>query len=473
MHRLTEIEVASINIIHNPYSKKAKSIFWTWLAANISFLAIAYGAFILNFEVSFIYLVFATIIGTVFSFLIVGISSLAGKKSNAPTMTLSRATFGVNGNKLPGFLTYLLLVGWETVLVALATLACRTVFERLGYFDKNLASVFGFLVSAGLIIISAVIGYHLILRVQKVLSIATLVLTLGFILLSLEKIDFSKIVNQNNVSASGFISVIIFTFTGIGLGWVNCAADYSRYIFKSVSNKSVVGWTVFSASLVPIFMVIYGSVLASSDAKLREQIAIDPIGALTNILPSWYLIPFAIVAVLGLVGGAILDLYSSGIALVALGVPIKRHQAAFIDGIIMTLGTIYFVWIADNFFLPFQGFLITLGVPIAAWSGIWVADILIRKKGYSEQDLFNSAGRYGSINWKSISILVVASFIGFGFVTNSFATGLEWQGYFLNLFGGKSGTWAAANIGVILALILGFLGHITFGRKEILRQESS
>lgn len=472
MSRVNEIEIASIEIIHNSHSTKAKSIFWPWLAANVSFLAISYGSFVLDFGVSFFYIVFATTIGTIFSFLVVGISSLAGKKSNAPTMTLSRATFGVNGNKIPGLLTYLLLVGWETVLVALATLACRTVFERLGHFDGNAASVLGFIVSAGLTIISAVIGYQLILKVQKVLSIATLVLTLGFVILTLGKIDFSKIVNQNNVSVSGFIGVVIFTFAGIGLGWVNCAADYSRYISKSVSNKSVVGWTIFSASVVPIFMVIYGSLLALSDAKLKEQIAIDPIGALTTVLPSWYLIPFVIVAVLGLVGGAILDLYSSGITLVSLGVPIKRHQAALIDGIIMTIGTIYFVWITDNFFLPFQGFLITLGVPIAAWSGIFVADILLRKKDYAEEDLFESSGRYGSTNWKSIGTLVLASFIGFGFVTNSFASWLGWQGYFLNLLGGKSGTWAAANIGVVIALALGFFGRFIFGRKEILRQES-
>ena len=33
----------------------------------------------------------------------------------------------------------------------------------------------------------------------------------------------------------------------------------------------------------------------------------------------------------------------------------------------MLLGVIYFVWIADSFFYPFQGFLITLGVPVAVW----------------------------------------------------------------------------------------------------------
>ncbi|MFM7987501.1 MAG: allantoin permease, partial [Candidatus Fonsibacter sp.] len=60
----------------------------------------------------------------------------------------------------------------------------------------------------------------------------------------------------------------------------------------------------------------------------------------------------------------------------------------------------------------------------------------------------------------------------FGFVANTFASWLEWQGYFLNLIGEKAGTWASANVGVIFALILGFLGRFIFGRKEISRQES-
>ena len=473
MYPLLVLELNGINIIsEGERHGKPSNLFWPWMAANVSFLAISYGSFVLNFKISFWQIVLATIFGTIFSFLIVGISSLAGKKSNAPTMTLSRATFGVNGNKLPGILTYLLLVGWETVLVALATLACRTIFERIGNLSPNIASVVGFTVAALLTITSAVIGYQIILKVQKWLTIFSLILTVGYFALTFEQIDFSKISTFPNGNLSGFVGVLIFTFTGIGLGWVNCAADYSRYISKSVSNKSVIGWTVFSASTVPIFMVIYGSLLAMSDSKLSEQIAIDPIGALTSILPTWYLIPFAVVAVLGLVGGAILDLYSSGITMVSLGVPLKRYQAAFIDGLIMTFGTIYFVWFADDFFLPFQAFLITLGVPIAAWSGIFVADILLRKKDYAEKDLFDAKGRYKSINWSSITILLVGTFIGYGFVTNTFATWLDWQGYFLNAVGGKSGTWAAANIGVIIALAVGFFSRFVFGRKEVKWQES-
>jgi purine-cytosine permease-like protein len=190
------------------------------------------------------------------------------------------------------------------------------------------------------------------------------------------------------------------------------------------------------------------------------------------LLPTWFLIPFALVAILGLVGGAILDLYSSGLALVSIGVPIKRHQAAIIDSVLMLLGSIYIVWIADNFFYPFQGFLITLGVPVAVWSSIFVADVLIRKKAYSEKDLFDPRGVYGSVNKGSIALMLCGSIIGWGFVTNTFAPWLEWQGYFLDLIGGKDGPWAYSNLGVIFALVFGFIGHLLLATRKVRAQES-
>ena len=253
---------------------------------------------------------------------------------------------------------------------------------------------------------------------------------------------------------------------------MNSAADYSRYLPRTTSSKHVISWTVFGASIVPIILVIYGSLLAGSSKPLNDAIANDPIGALTTLLPTWYLIPFAIVAVLGLVGGSILDLYSSGITLVSLGLPVKRHVAAGIDGTIMAIGTIYIVWISKNFFLPFQGFIITLGVPVAVWSAIFVADVLLRKHDYNESDLFNENGRYGAWNLRSISLVVVGSIVGWGFVTNTMASWLSWQGYFMGLIGGKTGTWAFANVGIIAALVIGFVGHIALSRTTIRTQEA-
>ena len=466
------LEMNGTNFIaENERSGSARSLFWPWAAANVSLLALSYGAFFLGFGISFWQATLAAIIGTTASFGLVGISSLAGKRANAPTMTLSRAAFGVKGNVVPGLLSYLIFVGWETVLVSLATLATETVLTRVGNIEPNISRILGFSIAAGLTIFGGVLGFQVIMRLQKVLTIATIVLTLGYIVLTADQVNWSQVSAIPGGNFEAFLGALIFGVTGIGLGWVNSAADYSRYLPRSVSSKGVIGWTVFGASITPVVLVIYGALLAGSSKELGAKIASDPIGALTTLVPTWYLIPFAVVAILGLIGGAILDLYSSGITLVSVGLPVKRHVAAAIDGVIMTIGTIYIVWIAGDFFGPFQGFLITLGVPIAVWSAIFVADVIMRKKDYAEADLFNPQGRYGAWNLRSLGLIAIGSIVGWGFVTNTFASWLSWQGYFLKLIGGKSGPWAYSNIGVIIALVIGFFGHILLSRKQIAAQE--
>ena len=465
------LELNGTNVIQESERHgKASSLFWPWCGANVSLLALSYGAFFLGFGISFWQATFAAIAGTLLSFLLVGFSSLAGKKSNAPTMVLSRAIFGVKGNIVPGFLSYLIFVGWETVLVSLATLATGTVFMRVGHLDRNVAMVLGFAIAVALTVAAGVLGFRVIMRLQRYLTIATLVMTTFYIALTISHVDWPAVMAIKDGSNQGLIGAIIFGATGIGLGWVNSAADYSRYLPRSTSSKAVVGWTVFGASIVPIILVIYGAALSASNKKLSDAIAADPIGALTTILPTWYLIIFALVAILGLVGGAILDLYSSGLTLISIGLPVKRHIAASLDAIIMFIGTIYFVWIADNFFFPFQGFLITLGVPIATWSAIFVADVALRKS-YHESDLYSAQGRYGSWNKKSLLVMACGTFVGWGFVTNGFASWLSWQGYFLFLIGGKDGAWAYANLGVFFALLIGGIGYFFMARRKIAHQE--
>jgi len=469
-----DLEINGPNTIQESERKgNASSLFWPWAGANVSLLALSYGSFFLGFGISFKQATCAAIIGTIASFLLVGISSLAGKRSNAPTMVLARASFGVKGSIIPGLLSYLIFVGWETVLVSLATLATGTVFSRVGGVDQNLALILGFVLAVSLTVFGGVLGFGVVMKLQKLLTITTVAMTVVYLALTIDTVNWSAVTAIKDGPTQGFIGALIFGVTGIGLGWVNCAADYSRYLPRTVSSKAVVGWTVFGASVVPIVLVIYGAALSASSKDLSQAIAMDPIGALTSILPTWFLIPFALIAILGLVGGAILDLYSSGLALVSIGVPIKRHQAAIIDACIMLAGCIYIVWIADNFFYPFQGFLITLGVPVAVWSAIFVADVIMRKEAYIEEDLYNAQGMYGSINKGSISLMLLGTIVGWGFVTNTFASWLSWQGYFLRFIGGKEGEWAFANVGVVFALIIGFVGHIILASKTIAKQESA
>jgi lysylphosphatidylglycerol synthetase-like protein (DUF2156 family) len=110
--------------------------------------------------------------------------------------------------------------------------------------------------------------------------------------------------------------------------------------------------------------------------------------------------------------------------------------------------------------------LITLGVPVAAWSAIFVADVLLRKSGYHEESLYSPQGNYGSINWASLAILAISTVIGFGYVQSSTPSWLEWEGYFLGSLGGKTGVWGSSNVGVIFALVSAFVFYLVYGLSK-------
>src|SRR3954465_1813007 len=106
-------ETNGLNVIPDADRKgRPSQLFWPWFAANVSVLGLSYGAFALGFGISFWQAALAGVIGVVFWFLLCGLIALAGKRGSAPTMVLSRAAFGVRGNKLPSLVSWLLTVGW-------------------------------------------------------------------------------------------------------------------------------------------------------------------------------------------------------------------------------------------------------------------------------------------------------------------------------------------------------------------------
>src|SRR6266536_2937532 len=229
--RAWSIETNGINVV--PDSERHGSpfeLFWVWCAANISILAVVYGVIIVSFGLNVWQSVLAGVAGTVLSFLLVGFVSLAGKRSGAPTFALSRAPFGLFGNALPTLTSYLSLVGWETVLVALATLAVNSMLDRLG------------------------------------------------------------------VATGTHTTVIAFLVIG------------------------------------PVLLITFGVLLASRGTGLSTSA--NPLGDLAAPLPTWFLVPYMLVAAGGLVAGALLDIYSSGLNLLTLGVRLPRYQSVAIDGVI-------------------------------------------------------------------------------------------------------------------------------------------
>jgi nucleobase:cation symporter-1, NCS1 family len=405
------IETNGINpIAEDERHGKPIELFWIWCAANIGILDITYGAFLVTFYgLDLTQAILVMIVGTVLSFLLVGFISLAGKRANAPTLVVSRASFGVIGNGLPTLISYVSFLGWEILLTALAVLAAQSIMQRLGAPSGDPTVAVAFVIVAGVTITLALLGHATITRVQIWFTYAFAVLTVVFIILEAKHVSLHAATSLHpGTFLGGVIGGTTVIMAGLGIGWVNAAGDYSRYLPRRVRSASVVGWTTFGASLAPILLGIFGIFLAASNPGIAS--AANPIGLFADTLPLW----------------------------------------------LMIAGNIYVLFIAKTFFAPFEGFLITLGVLLAAWSGIFLADLgLLRwNAGYDENRLYRVDS--GAYNWCGLTALVVACAVGLGTVTSTSPV-FSWVGYLLGLLGGRTGAVGGSSIGVIIALVLGAL----------------
>ncbi|CAM3447620.1 cytosine permease [Kibdelosporangium persicum] len=427
------------------------SLFWPWTAANFSFFTVAYGVFVVGLGLNPWQGALAVAIGLAVSYPVVGLVALAGTKGGAPTMTLSRAAFGHHGNNLPTFFVYLSLVGWETVSVTLGALATRTILERLspGLGATPMLAI-GFVITAGLVMVIAIYGYDVILRVQKWITLAVAVAVVGYFVIIIPDLDFS------GGTGAGSLALVIggvLLVVANGIGWTPGGADYSRY--TKGSPKSVVWWTAIGGATAPAVLMLFGVLLTAGSPDLAAAAAVDPIGAFAVALPTWFLVPFLLATILSVIAGAVFNLYSSGLNLLALGLNIPRWVAVAIDGVLMVVGGIYLIFVAPSFFAPVQSFLIVIGVVTAAWSAIFVTDMFLhRKNGYLKDALYDPAGRYGGFNAAGVASIVVAIVVGLGLVTSADENIRTVLGYLLTP-AAEAGSVGASNIGVAVAFVIG------------------
>jgi NCS1 family nucleobase:cation symporter-1 len=451
--RTWSIETNGINPVPDDERHgRPSELFWVWFAANISVLAVVYGVIAVSFGLNVWQSILAGVAGTVLSFLLVGFVGVAGKRSGVPTFALSRAPFGRAGNVLPTLTSYLSLVGWETVLVALATLAVDSMLDRLGVATGTHTTVIAFLVIAGVTIAVGLLGHATIVTIQTWFTWAFAILTVVFIGLELPQVEWSKLAHLPTGNwLTGFLPATSIIMAGLGISWANAGADYTRYLPRRSSSRGVVGWTVLGCSIGPIVLITFGVLLASKGTGLSTSA--NPLGDLAEPLPTWFLVPYMLVAAGGLVAGALLDIYSSGLNLLTLGVRLPRYQSVAIDGVLMILGNIYMLFIAKDFLGTFQGFLLVLGVPLAAWAAVFLVDLAtLRRDGYDVRALYGgAAGR--AVNPAGVVAWLVGVVIGLGLITST-TKGFTWLGWW------AKGAFQGSSLGLLVAF---FAAGLVYG----------
>ncbi|MFC4118340.1 purine-cytosine permease family protein [Nonomuraea zeae] len=447
---------------------RPRDLFWPWASSNLSLFGIAFGVYIVGLHLGVLPAIITGAIGYALSFLLVGLVAIGGTRSGVPTMTLGRAPFGYQGNKLPAAFSYISNVGWEIVLVTLSAQGGKEILARLAPgIPATTATALCFAVAAVVVIAVGVYGHAMIMAVQRYLTYVFVVLTVVYLVLMAPKLGVSL---ESTAGPGEWTGAIIFAMTLLGLGWVNCGADYSRYLPSSSSPRSVALWTTLGGALPPMVLLVFGVLLAGGDPKLAADAGSDPVAALAGALPTWFLLPYLLTAIGGFLAGAIMDIYSSGLSMLALGVPVRRHYAVLIDGVLMVLGGYYLLFVSTSFLGTFQSFLAIIGVVMAAWVAIFLVDMWRLRAGGASYDERLLRPGAPALNLAGVVSLVVASVVGIGLITSADQNIAKVVGFLMSAEL-EASTFGAANIGVVIALVLA--GLLYFAITAVTRRRAA
>jgi purine-cytosine permease-like protein len=453
---------------------RASRMFWLWFATNSSVVSVAFGGALFSLGISLRQAILAAFIGVAISFLPLGLGTLAGKWSGQPTLVVSRATFGIAGNILPAVLALLTRLFWGAVLLWLlaATSARILVGARLsgGVTELQLTLIVmavGFIVA----LVIAYFGYPLFSRLQLVLSALSAVLIIGLIALTWHAIDFRAALTVGDGPWVLLITGIVLVFSFVGLIWASSGGDLARYQRPQSSGATASLWASFGATLPAFVLVSYGALLAASDPETASGLASTPIDTIAGLIPSWYPIPLLIATALSLLSGVTLSIYSGAFALQAVGVRLQRQWAVAAVGVLLFAVAILLTFTVGDLPVIFRDVATSLAVPVAAWAGIFAAEMIIRRRRFDAVSLLKPGGVYPQFNWINFTMLIVAAVIGYGF-TSATVAWLSWQGYGFTIFGvSLTSEWGGTDIGVLIALVLGLLTPFVSGVRSVRRQE--
>lgn len=401
-------------------------LFWIWFAANIGILGIIYGGILTASGLNLVQSILVALAAPAVSFALVGVLSVAGKRGGAPMLTLSRAPFGTRGNIGPTLISWISLVGWETVTVITAAYALLGLFTLASLPTNPFWTFVSLIIIALLVIAIGLLGHATLVWIQRAATWIFGALTLLVVLFLVSKTDWPTVLaTPPGPWDSGILATLSIVMAGTGISWINAGADYARYFPRSSRGSSIVGWTVLGSTL-PLFLLILTGTLLSRSVKNLASSA-NPVQAIGSALPAWMAIPYLLVTIGGLIVEADLSIYSSGLNLLTLGLKVQRYKTVLLDGILMIAGAAYVLLIAQNFLGPFESFLQLLADGLTAWSAVFLVDMLKRRsydaRGLIETDRESLYYYRGGVNWVAVGAWLLGILVSLGFTSSPWFSG--------------------------------------------------
>ncbi|WP_405784456.1 cytosine permease [Streptomyces sp. NBC_01378] len=351
-------------------------LFPVWLSSNVGYLYILLGGSLSVLGLSVAQAFAVLFLGSLFWGL-VGFLAVSGPASGAPSQVVTRAVFGIRGNRIFGAaLQWLVAVTYEGINLALGALAGFSLLDSVGLHPAVWIKV-ALTVMIGVAAFAlSLYGHATIVRFSVLFCVllgACGLLLGGFVTqhASLHPAHFTAL-HGHDLWAAALIGFALIA--SAPLSWSN-GADYARYLPRDVSKWKVALSTAAGGFLPSVVMGGIG-ILAGTAVDMS-----DPQNAMRAIVPGWFYAIFLAVIVVSSVANNVMTTYSSGLSLQAIGVRMSRSRSVLIDAVLGGALCAYAL-LSPSFLTSLNNILALTVTFLGPLLAIYATDIVLRRNRY-------------------------------------------------------------------------------------------
>lgn len=382
-------------------SPRQLGLFWAGINSYQFFFVL--GSEAIGVGLSLVQAVVAVVLGNVL-FALVAYSSIAGPRAGLPALTLSRAPFGVLGNRVNALFTWAMSLGFKTVNGLLGVFAVLALFQQLGWREPGAAGkILATLLVLGTAIVIAVTGHRLLIRVQPYFAVAVAAVFAVLLVCTLPDVDWSR---QPAGGAHGDPAAVLSAAALVASGslsYLVVSPDYARYLPSGTPVRKVFWRVLGGGAGMAVYLGVTGVVVAT-----RTDLS-DPVAGVRPLVPGWLFALYIAACFLGSISNNASVFYSSGLAVQAVGVPLRRWLATALDALLALAAVLLILFVYD-FETALNEFLSLVNVWAGPFAAVWITDGVLRRWRYDAHAV-HTVGRdsrywgVGGVNLRGIAAL--------------------------------------------------------------------
>lgn len=404
---------------------KAWHLWPVWFSGDAHLATLATGMIGVVLGLSLFWSAVAILGGCALGTFFMAFHAAQGPQLGLPQMIQSRPQFGYRGALLVWVVALVTYVGYSAVNLVLAGQTLQLL--------SGIRPAAGFLAFTAVALIPPILGYDWIHAAQRIVAAVMVVALLIFSLGAVFVVHLPA-----SHAAAGFLAVPFltqfFAAAAYQLSWSIYVSDYTRYLPRDVSVRSVFWWTFSGSMIGGAWMMAVGMVAAvfSPGADLAKAVLESG-----DAVHGGFGIVLLDASLLGLLTATSLNFYGASLTLLSMAnsfAILRTGGAARMVtlAVVAVCSAAIALRASDHFMTSFSDMLTVLLYLFTPWTAINLVDFYIVRRGhYSVREIFNPRGMYGSWNWRGVA----AYGGGFLAMVPFFSTGL-YTGVVAKLLGG-------------------------------------